>query len=140
MKTIPFAFLCCLLIACNSSSSDKQSEEISEDITDTLIVPLFEYDYSQCIKAWSLEEALATPDSFCSVALLADTKKYTSFPNELATLPYLRKLDVHGNQIKEIPDFLKAASQKEKTSKKEKTSRTGMTCLFICKPYRNIFV
>lgn len=128
MKTIPFAFLCCLLIACNSSS-DKASEEMSEDTTNTLIDSSFEYDYLQCIKAWSLEEALATPDSFCAVALLGDTKKYTSFPNELATLPYLRKLDVHGNQINEIPDFLNELTELDMSSNQLKAFPKGLSNL-----------
>lgn len=128
MKTISYAFLACIFMACNGTT-DKQFEEVSVEASDTLVVPTTEYNYLQCPKAWSLEEALAAPDSFCSIALLGDRKKYTTFPNELATMPYLRKVDVHGNQIKEIPAFLSAITELDMSSNQLKAFPKGLSNL-----------
>ena len=126
MKFLYTTLVLSLLFSCGESE-ENLSEDFAHEITDTLqIDSVFEYDYSNCPKAWSLEVALAAPDSFCSVVLLPTDKKYTSIPSSLSSMPYLRKLDVHGNQIKEIPSFLSELTELDISSNLLKTCPKGL--------------
>jgi Leucine-rich repeat (LRR) protein len=126
MKTINTTLFVSLLFSCGGPDENQASEIILDTTSTAQIDSIIEYDFTNCPKAWNLEEALATPDSFCSVALLATDKKYTSIPSSLSSMPYLRKLDVHGNQIKEIPSFLSELTELDMSSNQLKSCPKGL--------------
>lgn len=97
-------------VSCSSDDGEDSinTNEIESDTIALIDSSLIQedYDYSHCPTAWSLEDALAAPDSFCTVSLYGKEKKLTSVPADLEQISHLRSLDLSNNKINKIPDFL----------------------------------
>lgn len=108
MKNIVITYLAFGLLFSCSGPTEESTDQTSS--TDTISVDTFQLDpnfnFEHCPKAWSLEDALAAPDSFCMLALLGNEKRYDAIPEEVQQMHYLRVLDVHGNNISAIPSYL----------------------------------
>lgn len=98
-----------------SCSGEEESQDLNDSSVDSSLVqidsafiPDPNFDFNNCPKAWSLEEAMVAPDSFCTIALLPndDVEKLTEIPEELKEMHYLRSLYIDRNRITHIPAFL----------------------------------
>lgn len=110
MKLYPLAFTPILALTTACTGSDKATGTTAPELdtvqTDTGFVRDPAFNYLTCPKAWSLEEAMADPDKFCSLRLPNDAGEYTAVPPEIERMHYLIDLDLHANLITELPDFL----------------------------------
>jgi len=99
-------------LAASSCSSEVSSETTTEGSTSDSVLTLLDsiqidtFDYDNCAKAWDLEEAMATPDSFCNLKLGGYENQISEIPQEIEKMTHLRSLDLGANRITKIPAFL----------------------------------
>ncbi len=115
MQNYYFISLFALMFSCVNNDLETFSNEDENFLTDSsqtlfkdTLISNPDFDFENCPKAWDLEEAMAAPDSFCSIALLPNDgrEKLTEVPEELKQMPYLRSLYIDRNRITHIPSFL----------------------------------
>ncbi len=111
MKAIYYSifFLALTVSSCSSEGNTETSQQNSDTDSSLVLIDTIEidtFDYSSCPKAWDLEEAMAAPDSFCSLKLGGYENQISEIPDDIAEMTHLRSLDLGANRINKIPGFL----------------------------------